>query len=283
MFTGGAAVLVMSLLRITIIRLKETLKYLLGMGDDERVVETLQELAAMYNRPCSLTVEKLQSCGVVRSTHSQNRFSFAETLVHIRGLFATKRLAWSDYSHLVLVDSDRPRVPLFYVFLGTYLKNHGSSNGDISPYIQWRDYALTNISSIFGPVLAGYLCNIRILGRRYTMVIGAMVTMAFFFAYTSVRNEPEDVGFSCAIGFCINIYCGTLYAYTPEVLPSAHRATGNGVAVACNRIMGILSAIIATYADTETAAPIYICAALFIVMAGVAATFPYEPFGKRSS
>jgi len=35
--------------------------------------------------------------------------------------------------------------------------------------------------------------------------------------------------------------------------------------------------------QTDTAAPIYICAALYIVMAGVAAVFPFEPFGRRSS
>ena len=43
-----------------------------------------------------------------------------------------------------------------------------------------------------------------------------------------------------------NIYYGTLYAYTPEVLPSAHRGTGNGISIGINRIMGILSAVIAT-------------------------------------
>lgn len=42
---------------------------------------------------------------------------------------------------------------------------------------------------------------------------------------------------------------GTLYAYTPEVLPSAHRGTGNGIAIGWNRVMGILSAVIATVAD----------------------------------
>ncbi|XMA17062.1 hypothetical protein WAI453_009853 [Rhynchosporium graminicola] len=115
------------------------------------------------------------------------------------------------------------------------------------------------------------------------MVIGALITMAFFFAYTQVRTQSQNVGFSCAIGFVLNIYYGTLYAYTPEVLPSAHRATGNGVAVACNRIMGILSAVIATCADTSTSVPIYLCAALFIAMAAVAVAFPFEPYGKRSS
>ena len=132
-------------------------------------------------------------------------------------------------------------------------------------------------------MLAGWMCNLPILGRRYTMVIGALVTMAFFFAYTAVRSEAENVGFSCAIGFCLNIYYGTLYAYTPEVLPSAHRATGNGIAVACNRLMGIMSAVIATFTDTNTPVPIYLCAALFVAMAGVSALFPFEPVGRRSS
>jgi fucose permease len=115
------------------------------------------------------------------------------------------------------------------------------------------------------------------------MVIGAITTMAFFFAYTAVRTSSQDTGFSCAIGFFLNIYYGTLYAYTPEVLPSAHRATGNGIAVACNRVMGIMSAIVATKADTSTSAPMYVCAALFIGMAIVSTLFPLEPYGRRSS
>ena len=107
----------------------------------------------------------------------------------------------------------------------------------------------------------GFLCNLRLLGRRGTMVIGALVTMVFFFAYTQVRTGAQNLGFNCAISFCLNIYYGTLYAYTPEVLPSAHRATGNGISVSFNRVMGIISAVVGVYANTATAVPIYICAA----------------------
>lgn len=114
------------------------------------------------------------------------------------------------------------------------------------------------------------------------MVIGALLTMCFFFAYTSVRTHAQDLAFTCCIYFCINIYYGTLYAYTPEVLPSAHRGTGNGIAIACNRVMGLVSAAVATGANTATSAPIYICAVLYIVMAIVAAIFPFEPFGRSS-
>jgi len=117
MFTSGALVFGMSVARITVIRLKETPKYLLGMGEDARMVETLQYLANKYNRPCSLTVDKLEACGTVRSAHSKNRFSLGEVLVHIRGLFCTKKIAlstvliWLSWTLIGLA------YPLFYVFL----------------------------------------------------------------------------------------------------------------------------------------------------------------------
>lgn len=107
-----------------------------------------------------------------------------------------------------------------------------------------------------------------------------MSAVTLFFGYTQITTQSENVGISCAIGFALNIYYGTLYAYTPEVLPSAHRATGNGIAVACNRIMGILSAVIATVANTATSVPIFLCAALYIAMAAVAMAFPFEPYGR---
>ena len=284
MFASGTLVLVMSILRVTIIHLLETPKYLLANGEDVRVIETFQHLAVKYNRRCSLTLDHLDACGVVRGTHSRSkhRLSLGETLVHLRGLFSTRKIAistaliWLSWTMVGLA------YPLFYVFLPSYLDSRGASF-ELSDYERWRNYALTNVSAIFGPVLAGFMCNIPLLGRRFTMLIGAFLTAAFFFAYTSVRTPYQDVGFSCAIAFCLNIYYGTLYAYTAEVLPSAHRATGNGIAVACNRIMGILSAVIATVADTSTSVPLYICGALLVAMGIVSASFPFEPYGMRSS
>jgi hypothetical protein len=127
------------------------------------------------------------------------------------------------------------------------------------------------------------MCNTKLLGRKYTMVIGSLLTMAFFFAYTAVETAVQDTTFTCIIACVLNIYYGTLYAYTPEVLPSAHRGTGNGIAVAVNRIMGILSAVVAATADTSTSAPLYVCACIFFVAAIVAGIFPFEPYGRRSS
>ncbi len=232
------------------------------MNKDEEVVEIMQWMATKYNRPCSLTAEKLQACGTVHTTKGKHgNFSVSELTVHLRGLFLTKKLGistgliWLSWTLIGLA------YPLYNVFLPDYLASRGAQTGDSSNYTKWRNYAIVNMCGVFGPVLAGYMCNLRLLGRRGTMVIGALITMVFFFAYTGVRTGAQNLGFNCAISFCLNIYYGCLYAYTPEVLPSAHRATGNGIAVSFNRIMGIIAAVVGIVADTSTPVPIYICAA----------------------
>ncbi|KAG4255883.1 hypothetical protein FPRO04_11524 [Fusarium proliferatum] len=256
MFTGGALVFFLSLLRVTVIRLRETPKYLLGVGKEEELIETFQYLATKYNRTCSLTLQDLAACGTITSAHSKNRFSISETMIHIRGLFSTKKMTISTASIFLSWTLIGLAYPLFYVFLPSYLASRGAVFNR-SKFEIWRNYALTNISGIPGPVVAGFMCNTK-LGRKYTMVIGALISMAFFFAYTSVKTSVQDITFTCLIAFCINIYYGTLYAYTPEVLPSAHRATGSAIAVACNRVMGIVSAVVASEANTDTPAPLFI-------------------------
>lgn len=262
-FANGAIVFVMSMLRLTVIRLRETPKFLVGEGQDEKVIEVFQSIATKYNRPCSLTIEKMNACGVTGAwnqerrgsvgTHAKSKWSPMEIWVHIRGLYATKRIGLSTtliwFSWLLIGLA----YPLYNVFLPTYLKTRGAEVGETSEFIRWRNYAIINVCGIFGPVLAGFMCSSRwFWGRRGTMIIGALVTMIFFFCYTQVRTAAENLGFNCAISFCLNIYYGTLYAYSPEVLPSAHRGTGNGIAIGFNRIMGIISAVIATAANVSS-------------------------------
>jgi hypothetical protein len=208
-FANGALVLVMSILRITIIRLKETPKFLLGEGRDAEVVQVLQFIATKHNRPFTLTLEKLQACSRFDAggfaAHAKARFSFGKVWVHLRGLFATKKmglstsLIWFSWACIGLA------YPLYNVFLPTYLATRGAKFGETSQSVYWRNYAIANVVSIPGPILAGWMCSTR-LGRKYTMVIGALITMAFFFAYTQVRNNAENLAFSCLIGFFLNVY-----------------------------------------------------------------------------
>lgn len=174
MYASSSLVFVLSIARITVIRLVETPKYLLCEGKDEEVVKNFHELATKYNKPCSLTLEQLTACGVVNSTHSKSRFSVGEVVMHFRQLFSTFKiglstvLIWLSWTLIGLA------YPLFYVFLNTYLTTR--LTGTITADESWRNYALVNVASIFGPMLAGHMADWKVLGRKYTMVIGALIT-----------------------------------------------------------------------------------------------------------
>ena len=175
-FTAGAIVFVLSVLRWTVIRFHETPKFTLRQNKDEEVVRTLQEIAQKHNRPMSLKVEQLQACGQVNTAHASSRFSFTELTVHYRGLFLTRTetlstlLVWLSWTLIGLA------YPLFYIFLPEYLASRGADLGEASTYITWRNYTITNVPGIPGPIIAGFLCRTRLLGRKYTMTLGGLLS-----------------------------------------------------------------------------------------------------------
>src|SRR6478736_3490760 len=63
----------------------------------------------------------------------------------------------------------------------------------------WRDYTITNICAIFGPLIAAGLAEVPLLGRRYTMAIGAIITAIFFFCYTIIKTPAQNLAISSCI------------------------------------------------------------------------------------
>lgn len=175
-FTIGALIFILSILRVTVIRLKETPKFLLGQGRDAELVENFQNLAAKYDRPCSLTLAKLEACGTISSTHKKSRWSPGEFFLHVSGLFSSTKVSVSTVLLLLSWMMIGLAYPLFNVFLPSYLASRGVQFGVTSTYETWRNYALNQVCGIFGPILAGHMCEMRIFGRKYTMAIGGLVT-----------------------------------------------------------------------------------------------------------
>jgi MFS family permease len=65
---------------------------------------------------------------------------------------------------------------LYYVYLPEYLASRNASAGETSTYLTWRNYAITNLCAIPGPIIAAFMSELPILGRRGTMAIGAFIT-----------------------------------------------------------------------------------------------------------
>ena len=236
-FTNGGVVLVMAVARLFLFKMVQTPRWLISQNRDEEAYQNLRNLAMKYNRPFTLSLEILQSQGPVLHTE-KSVWSVLRMRKHFSGLFESKILAYSTTIIILNWFVIGTVHPLYSVFLPYYLAARGADVGANSNYIVWRNYAINQVSGLFGPIVAGILVETRFLGRRGTLAIGALITMALQFGYTQIQTPAQNVGVSAAITAASNIYYGTIYAYTPEILPSAHRATGYGICVVLNRVGG---------------------------------------------
>jgi hypothetical protein len=253
--TAGLLVGFFYFLRIFFVALEETPTHLIIEGKDNLCVELLVRIADKYKRPCPLALSQLQACGeitVAPKATKRWRPHFTRGFSHVRGLFATKQMAkstsllWLSWTLIGLA------YPLFTVFLPSYLSTRSAAYGHPHSSLSDKcDYILINLTGIFGPLLAGLTCRSRILGLKYTMLLGSLLASASLFGYVYVKTERQSIIVASATAFFVSFYYGTLFGYTAEVLPDRHRGTGNGIAIAVNRLMGVLVAVVATAANVS--------------------------------
>lgn len=280
-FTCGGVVLLLSLIRVFVIKMVQTPRWLIAQNRDEEVIDHLSKLAETYNRPFTLTLETLQAEGRVLHTEKSS-WSATRMKKHLSGLFETKLLAYSTILLILNWVIVGLVTPLYQVFLPYYLASRGYSDINKSSTNEtWRNYTINQAVSLLGPCIAASLIEIPLIGRKGTLAIGALLAMAFQFAYTQISTPAQNVGISSAIGASNMIYYATIYAYTPEILPSTHRGTGYGVCVVMNRVGGVVGVVAGSYANVETSAPLFVCAACFGVLAVLSLMLPFESRGRR--
>ncbi|KAK9368939.1 major facilitator superfamily domain-containing protein [Lipomyces kononenkoae] len=280
-YTAGSLVIICALLRLAVARMEHTPKWLLTQGRDKEVIEVLNKISGDNGRVHNLTLQELEEVGVVQQEdpkHIPKRI-----LRQIAGLFKTKKLAYSTTLLFFLWILIGIANPLYAVFRPYYLKTRGYMPGETpSNYITWRNYAIANICGLVGPFLTWPLLNAKYVGRRGTLAIGALLTMIFLFAYTQVATADQNFAISCVISTVENMFFGSLYGITPELLPTASRGTGYGLAVAINRVCNVMASLIGSYANVETTAPLFVCASFYGGMIIVSLMLPFEPGGSAS-
>ena len=130
-FTCGSLVLVMSVLRVLVIRMPQTPKWLISQNRDTEVISFLSTISQKYGRSFSLTVEKLESIGRVKHTE-KSVVSALRLRQHFSQLFSTRRLAYSTIMIIANWTVIGTVSPLFSIFLPYYLKSRGAKVGSDS-------------------------------------------------------------------------------------------------------------------------------------------------------
>ena len=165
---------------------------------------------------------------------------------------------------------------LFNAFLPQYLGNNTTT------YETYRNYCITAVVGLPGPIVAGYTVDIKYIGRKGTMAISTLITGILLFCFTVASTPETQLVCSALESFFQMIMYGVLYAYTPEIFPAPSRGTGTGIASCLNRIAGLCAPIIAIYGGSDIYAPIYAAGALMLASFVAMCLLPIETRGKQS-
>ncbi|KAL1678322.1 major facilitator superfamily domain-containing protein [Schizophyllum commune] len=285
LFTLGGTTLVLWAVRFFAFRMFESPRYLVGKGRDVEAVKVIHDIARFNGKEATLTVEELagvrakgdeEKGGVVGEDQGERKAHepvLTRTSVfrmeHMRGLFATPKIALSTSLLVVLWGLIGLASTLYNSFLPFILQNRGNVYGDGSLYTTYRNNAILAVIGIPAAFLAGYLVELPRVGRKGTLAL---------FSCTS----GQLLGWNCGYTFSSNIMYGVLYAISPEIFPAKDRGTGNALVSTTTRVFGVVAPVIALFADITTAVPVYVSGAIIIACGGIALLLPYEPRGKAS-
>ncbi|KAI0786187.1 MFS general substrate transporter [Abortiporus biennis] len=300
-YAMGGLMLLLWVLRFFVFTLYESPKYLMGRGRDAEAVEVVRKVAEYNGIQGQITIDTLKEVEVAGTLITEDdktgvagggidtsaKGALKRKLMkfngdHVRGLFATKKLAWSTSLLTVIWALIGLAFPLYNGFVTFFLQLRGADFGDGSINTTYRNQVILSVIGVPGALLAGWLVEIPLLGRKGTLAIFTIITGVFLFASTTARTSNALLGWNCGFTFTSNVMYGVLYAVSPELFPTKDRGTGNAIVATANRVFGIMAPIVALYADLSTPVPIYVSGALFIVAGVIALLLPFEPRGKAS-
>ncbi|KAE8389029.1 major facilitator superfamily domain-containing protein [Aspergillus alliaceus] len=159
-------------------------------------------------------------------------------------LFATKRLRITT----ILIWFCWATIGMGYTLFDASLPQYLSTSA--STYETYRNYAITGVIGLPGPVLARYTVGIKYVGRKGTMSISTLITGILLFCFTAANTSNTQLVRSTLESFFQVIIYGT----------------ATGIASCLNRIAGLYAPIVTIYAgDVNTSAPIYVSSALLLL------------------
>ncbi|KAJ6618206.1 major facilitator superfamily domain-containing protein [Mycena sp. CBHHK59/15] len=294
-YTMGAMMLFLAIIRVFLLPMDESPKFLISIGRDQEAVDVVHRIAKKNKKVSTLTVQDLyDAAGPYIDPESSDvpvtRFSTWGLIrnslddlsgENVKGLFCTPRLAYSSSLIIFIYGALGLAYPLFNAFLGSYLATRETSTGATGIDATYSAYTYQAACGVGGSILAAIMVQWSRGGRKFSMAFFTVMSGVFLFALTAAKTSVQVNALVSIASFWENAFYGVLYGYAPEVFPTPRRGTGDAFAAAASRVTGLFAPIIAVYSNAGKTpnGPVYASAGIFIFTGLLMLGLPIETVG----
>ncbi|PWN34086.1 MFS general substrate transporter [Meira miltonrushii] len=271
LFTLGAITMGIFLLRFLVFTFHESPAFLINQRRDEEAIAVVKRIAKTNKAPQpQFTIQDFQEIdrrcaelhggsedsdeddlvspgnggSVRRETYLQSFRRASRTFVtqfkNLRILFRSPIMARATILLWLTYMADFWGFNIAGFFLPQILAARGAA-AKVPLSETYRDYVAIYAPGIVACLLGGLLIEIPRLGRQWSMVIASALMAVSMFLYTIVDSQAASVGLNVLEYFMQSLFNAILYAYTPEVYPSAIRGTAAGFTSTLGRVAGIVA------------------------------------------
>ncbi|KDE05108.1 hypothetical protein MVLG_04548 [Microbotryum lychnidis-dioicae p1A1 Lamole] len=265
MIVCGAITLSVFVLRFFVFDFLESPKYLLARGRDAEAIEVVHKIATFNRTPApQLSIAEFEA--IDHQFPQQELDTSKKSLIkqafdrfkHLRGLFRTKRLGLTT-------------VLMWIVYMGDFWSFNLA--GSIYVYLP----------GTLGTILAAACVELPGVGRKWSLVFGAIVQGVSMGMYTQVDTIKASVGLNALEYIMQSFFNAVLYGFTPEVFPAPIRGSAAGLCSTFGRLAGIVAPIAARpYIDGNSNGVLWLAVGGIFVSAFFLIFLPIETRGRAS-
>lgn len=206
----GAITLTIFFVRFVVFRFQESPKYLLGKGREQEAIDVLHRIAK-FNRtaPPTLTIERFaeldQEQSIISDPTSTTPLSTSanakrvirqgfNNVKHLKGLFLTPIGSMITIIIWIAYIGDFWSFNLAGSFLPIILKQNNVSSGQGTVTDTYRQYVYIYLPGVIGAIMAMGAVQLPVLGRKWSLVLGAAIQGLSMAMYTQVKTTAGYVG-----------------------------------------------------------------------------------------
>lgn len=206
--TIGSVTALIFILRFVVFRFRESPKYLLYRGHDEKAAAVLQSIAKFNRQSCRVTIETFESLESDDDSQGSGAAMLGGGVKQLQASWAQKFRMELERYKLLFENFQIARLTVLvwliyacdywgFTLAGTYVPYIvKAKNSDLGITIQetYRDYIYIYLPGIAAVLIAVYLYDLIRGGRQITMILSSTLMAVSLFIFATLNSPASNIG-----------------------------------------------------------------------------------------